>query len=96
MPLKYNLSNVSTKKTVFWNMAGSMCNAANTVLMTMVITRICGAATAGIYTLALAVAEMLGPISTFQVRNYQASDVKKIYNFHEYLYARYISLLLHL
>lgn len=94
MRLKYNLSNVSTKKTVFWNMAGSMCNAANTVLMTMVITRICGAATAGIYTLALAVAEMLGPISTFQVRNYQASDVKKIYNFHEYLYARYISLLL--
>ena len=94
MSLKYNLSDASTKKTVFWNMAGSMCNAANTVLMTMIITRICGASTAGIYTLALAVAEMLGPISTFQVRNYQASDVKKIYNFHEYLYARYISLFL--
>ena len=75
-------------------MAGSVCNAANTILMTMVITRICGAATAGIYTLALAVAEMLGPISTFQVRNYQASDVKRVFNFHEYLYSRFISILL--
>lgn len=72
---------MSVPKNCFWNMAGSMCNAANTVLMTMVITRICGAATAGIYTLALAVAEMLGPISTFQVRNYQASDVKKYITF---------------
>lgn len=94
MSLKYKLPALDMKKTVFWNMAGSVCNAANTILMTMVITRICGAAIAGIYTLALAVAEMLGPISTFQVRNYQASDVKRVFNFHEYLYSRFISILL--
>lgn len=68
----------------FWNMAGSMCNAANTVLMTMVIARVCGVVTCGIYSLALAVVEMIGPIGSFDVRYFQVSDVKKKYKLNDY------------
>lgn len=85
---KLKASDATPKKTFFWNMTGSVSNAANTLLMTIVITRFCGAATAGLYALALAIAEMIGPITTFQMRNYQASDVNANYSFKEYFVTR--------
>lgn len=84
-------SKATTQKTFFWNMTGSISNAVNTLLMTMVITRFCGATTAGLYALALAVAEMLGPITTFQIRNYQASDIKSNFNFTDYFITRIVT-----
>lgn len=81
----------SFKKTFFWNMTGSVSNALNTILMTMVISRYCGIATAGIYSLAIAVAEMFGPITTFQIRNYQSSDVKSKFTFFEYFITRLLT-----
>lgn len=84
----------ATKSGIFfWNMAGSVCNAANTVLMTLIITRICGAETAGIYSLALAVGQIVSPVAYFEVRNFQVSDIRHEFSFSEYHLFRLITII---
>lgn len=75
----------------FWNMAGSVCNAANTVFMTLIVTRVCGAGAAGIYSFALAMTQLVGSVARFEVRNFQVTDAKKEYSFSEYHTARLFS-----
>lgn len=77
----------------FWNMAGSLCNAAKTVVMTLIITRLCGVETAGVYSLSLAVAQMVQPVAMFEVRNFQVSDAKNEYSFSEYHLLRLFTVL---
>ncbi|WP_312102994.1 lipopolysaccharide biosynthesis protein [Pygmaiobacter massiliensis] len=89
---KRTLKPATAQGIYFWNMAGSVCNAANTVLMTLLITRLCGAAAAGVYSMALAVAQLVGPVGLFEIRNFQVSDAKKEYSFSEYYTARLFSL----
>lgn len=81
---KKPLKPATTRGIFFWNMSGSVCNAANTVLMTLIITRICGADTAGIYSLSLAIAQVIGSVAYFEVRNFQVSDTQHEYTFSEY------------
>lgn len=84
----------ATKKgTFFWNMSGSVCNAANTVLMTLIITRTCGAGTAGVYSLALAIAQVVGSVAYFEVRNFQVSDTRHEFSFSEYHLFRLFTIL---
>lgn len=86
----------SAKLVFFWNMMGSLCNAASTVVLTMVVTRLTGSSSsdADIFGLALGVAQWLMTVGAFEVRPYQATDVGEKFQFSDYFAARIVSCVL--
>lgn len=86
---------VSAKSVFFWNMMGSLCNAASTVVLTMVVTRLTGAGMeADIFGLALGVAQVMMTIGAFEVRPFQSTDLNEKYSFSDYFMFRIISCVL--
>ena len=76
----------------FWNMAGSVCNAANSVLMIYIINKLSGVGMAGVYSIALAVSQVMSTIAYFEVRNFQVSDTVHEFSFSEYHLFRLITI----
>ena len=68
-----------------------MLIAFQSVIMLMVLTRVCDLATAGIFTLAYANANLFHIMGSFGMRNFEASDVKPENGFKAYLSARVIT-----
>ena len=64
------------RSAYIWNTAGSMLNAFQSVIMLMVLTRVCDMATAGVFTLAYANANLFLNMGSYGMRNFQASAVK--------------------
>lgn len=80
-----NASNKVNAKTVFfWNITGSVCNALVSMLLLSVVTRTTNAVNADIFSIGYALAQQFITIGMFQVRNYQATDVKEKFVFSEY------------
>ena len=73
-------------------MAG-LIKAGETVLMTMVATRLAGLTVAGIITIAFAVGNQLLNIGKFGVRNYQVTDTTNRYSWGVYFKERIISVI---
>ena len=68
----------TTKKSIyFWNMAGSLCNAAKTVLLTMACSWLIGDARTGVFSLALATSQMLRPVGGFELRSAYVTDSRR-------------------
>ncbi len=84
-------SNNIDKDSFVWNMAGSMLNAFQSVIMLMILTRTASLDEAGIFTIAYANANLFMFIGKYGVRNFQVSDVKKQFSFQEYNFARLIT-----
>lgn len=84
-------NNQIQKSAYIWNTAGSMLNAFQSVIMLMVLTRVCDLATAGIFTIAYASANLFLNMGNFGMRNYQASDVAPKYSFAAYARSRVIT-----
>lgn len=82
------------KSSFVWNMIGSMLMAFQSVIMLMIITRTLDLYSAGIFTLAYASANLFLNIGKYGMHNFQVSDMKKQFNFKEYLYSRVITTLL--
>lgn len=82
---------VSQTEKFFWNMVGSMCNALTSMLLLLFINRISGEKDGGIFSLTYAIAQMMLFIGTFEVRNYQASDVKEKFELNDYVTFRIIT-----
>lgn len=79
------------KKAYLWNTAGSMINAFQSVFILMVLTRVCDTATAGVFTLAYANANLFHFVGYFNMRSYEASDVLPENGFRAYLNSRIIT-----
>jgi O-antigen/teichoic acid export membrane protein len=82
------------KKSIFWNSAGSTVFAANSVLMSILITRICGIEITGFFGVGYAAALTLYQIGILGVNNYQSTDFDKKYSFFEYFSVKIISTIL--
>lgn len=83
---------MSAKKEAYiWNTAGSMLSAFQSVIMLMVLTRVCDLETAGIFTIAYASANLFLNVGNYGMRNYQASDVKPKYAFSIYVRSRIVT-----
>jgi O-antigen/teichoic acid export membrane protein len=82
------------KKSLFWNSAGSTAFAANSVLMSLFVTRVCGIEVAGVFGVSWAIALNLYPIGLFGLGSYQSTDIKKNYSFSEYFTTKLISTLI--
>lgn len=83
--------NQDEKRGAVWNILGSVANASASVVLLLVVTRICGAETAGIFSIAFVTAQMLMNIGNYGVRAYQVSDQFEKYHFKEYEINRYIA-----
>ena len=62
------------------------------VLMLIVVTRAAGIAAAGVYSLATAVGQQFQTVGSYEVRPYQATDVRHRFSFGTYYAARIITL----
>ncbi|MEG1619559.1 MAG: lipopolysaccharide biosynthesis protein [Malacoplasma sp.] len=74
----------SSHSVFFWNMMGSLCNAASSVILLMAVTRISGAEVAGLFSIAFAIAQLLLTIGLFEVRPYQSTDIIDRFSFSQY------------
>lgn len=68
-----------------------MLNAFQSVIMLMVITRVADLATAGVFTLAYASANLFLNMGNYGMRNFQASDVAPQYSFGAYWRSRLVT-----
>ncbi len=76
-----------------WNMAAGVLDAAEAVILSMIITRITGLNDAGIVTIAFAISNLFVTVGKYGVRSYQVTDYERL-TFKTYLYVRYITVLL--
>ena len=74
-----------------WNTTGSLISSFQSVLMLMVLTRVCDLEASGIFTLAFANASLFQNIGRFGIRNYQASDVEPRFGFRAYALSRVVT-----
>lgn len=80
-PFVYNLPQKSVRKDFIFNMFGSLSNAAVSLVLLVVVSRIAGNVAAGIFSLAYSTAQMMYTICVFEMRNIQVTDAKKEFNF---------------
>lgn len=79
------------RKIYLWNIIGSMANALASVILLFVVTRVLGANDAGIFTLANSTALMMLTIGFYEMRAFQATDVRGVYSFSDYLMSRFVT-----
>lgn len=77
-----------TGSVYFWTVLSGGLYSASTFIMFWAVSRLCGVAQAGIFTLAMSVGQQLVSIGYFNVRTFQASDIKEKYSFSQYLLFR--------
>lgn len=82
------------RKNWFWNVIGSMCNAVASVVFLLVVTRVNGTNDGGIFALAFSIGQLVWTIGSFEMRSYQATDIREKYKFNCYFTSRIITCLL--
>ena len=82
------------KQVFFWNLAGSVSNSFLSVVTLMIVTRMLTSTETDIFSLGWSISQMMATIGSFQVRMYQATDVKGVFKFGQYLEFRLFTLLL--
>ena len=81
----------SLPKIFFWNMLGSLSSAAVSVILLFIVTRTLSSESADLYSFAYAIANLLVIVAGFQVRDFQATDIKEKYSFDAYLTTRFLT-----
>ena len=71
-----------------WNSVGGMLFALQSVIMLIVLTRVCDVYTAGIFTIAFANSNLFLNIGKFGMRKFQVSDRNLEFTFREYQASR--------
>lgn len=66
-------------------------NAASTLILTIFVTRVCGAEDAGILSIAISVSYVLATVGNFEVRPFQSTDIEERFSFSTYLFFRLFS-----
>lgn len=82
------------KKAVIWNSASSIINAGQSAIILIFVSHFLDVESAGIFTIAYAVANLIYAIAKFGVRNFQVTDVTEKYTFATYLRMRWITVAL--
>lgn len=82
------------KKDYVWNTLAGLINAAEAVIMSMIVTRVTGLSDAGYLTLAFAVGNLLASVGKYGVRSFQVTDVHEQFIFSDYFWTRIITVFL--
>lgn len=89
-----NNTQKQSRQDYFWNTFAGMINAAEAVVMSMIVTRITGLADAGMLTMAFAIGNLMMSVGKFGVRNFQVTDTDDKFSFAVYLKLRMLTVLL--
>ena len=65
------------RKYIIWNITGSMANALLSVVALMLVTRMLNKEDTDIFSIAWSISQLMVTIGTFQIRVYQATDIKQ-------------------
>ena len=84
----------SRQSIYFWNIIGSMTNALLSVVILIIVSRLVSHQQSDIFSLAWSIGQLMAIIGVFQIRTYQATDVNEKFKFKQYLYFRYLTILL--
>ena len=79
------------RRDYVWNTASSIMASASTVLMLLVVTRVSGIYLGGVFALATAVGQQFQSLGMYEVRTYQATDVRHRFSFGNYHATRLIT-----
>ena len=79
---------VSPQKIFFWNILGSLSSAAVSVILLFIVTRTLSSESADLYSFSYAIANLLVIVAGFQVRDFQATDIKEKYYFNDINFIR--------
>ena len=79
------------KENVLWNMIGSICESALNLVLMIIVNRVVGEASGGIFTLSFSHAQMMYYLGTLEVRPIHSTDVRQKYRFAEYFSLRTVS-----
>ena len=82
---------ITLKKTYMWTAAAGIIYAGSSFVMSLVITNLLGAAAAGVFRNAMAIALLVGTIGLYNVRMFQVSDVSEQYSFADYSVMRILT-----
>lgn len=91
MRKKIALNNIA--KVYFWNMMGSLCNAASSIVFLMIVSRTVTDGQADIFSMGFSIAQLMLCVATFQVRVFQSTDVDEKYSFTQYFCFRMLTAL---
>ena len=80
-----------TRQDVVWNMAGSTASAVASAIMVLGVTRIAGAVSGGVFSIAFSTAQMLMMLGNYGIRTYQVSDAKERFSFGDYFWNRILT-----
>ena len=84
----------SAKANFSWNMIGSIFESALSFVLLIVVNRIMGESSGGVFTLAFSHAQLMYYIGTLEVRPIQSTDVRQKYRFSSYFSLRLASCVL--
>lgn len=79
------------KQDYIWNTTAGLINAAEAVVMSMIVTRITGLTDAGMLTIAFAVGNLMMTVGKFGVKNYLVTDIENRFSFPVYFKARLLT-----
>ena len=65
----------------FWNTASGVINAGQSAIILILISYFLTKIDAGIYTIAIAIGNIVSVFSKYGMRNYQVTDIEEKYNF---------------
>lgn len=85
---------ITGKEKFFWNMMGSFANAALSLILSILVNRVLGGESGGIFSFAYSNALLMLTIGEFEVRQYQATDVQENYSFSTYRRLRILTCVL--
>lgn len=88
-----SISDTPDEKNIYvWNIIGSVINALLSVVILILVTRMVDDVQADIFSIAWTIGQLMATVGTFQLRMYQATDVKEVYKFQQYLIFRFITI----
>ena len=84
-------TNNVTRSSYFWNAASALILALQSPIILMVMTRTNGKTAAGIFSIGIAVGNLMMYVGQYGLRRFQSSDVNEQYSFRDYHGMRVIS-----
>ena len=86
------MNNTPSQKSIYiWNLLGNFAAAAVSVLYLLIVSRMQTSEVADQFSLATSIGNLWIIIGQFQVRNYQATDVKSSHPFSAYYFTRLLT-----
>ncbi len=81
----------TSRRSMLFNTAANALDAAQTLLLFIVITRTCGAVEGGIFSISMAIAYQMVTIGRYGMRDYQATDIRGDFSFSAYFFSRVVT-----